>query len=217
MASRPRALTRSSMVLLAGAILVAAQSKKPEDLAAGKILVTTRATLDPVFAESVVMLVRVDQNGALGLMLNRRSAVPISEALHDLPGAAAHSDPVFVGGPVELDTVFALTRAPHPPEGATAVFGKIYLLTAKPDLEKALAAASGEGQLRIYLGYCGWGPHQLENEVIHGGWHIFNRSEDLTFDSQPATLWPRLVGKAESQVARTRGGVLAISPSFSGF
>lgn len=217
MASRSRAITRSWVVLLAGAILVAAQSKKPEDLAAGKILVTTRGTLDPVFAESVVVLVRLDQNGALGLMLNRRSAVPISEALHDLPGAGAHSDPVFVGGPVELDTVFALTRAAHPPQGAMAVFGKIYLVTAKPDLEKALAEASGQGQLRIYLGYCGWGPHQLENEVMHGGWHIFNRSEDLTFDPQPATLWPRLVGKAESQVARTRRGVLAISPSFAGF
>jgi hypothetical protein len=100
--SRSRGLLQFLAVLLAGACGLAAQSKMPEDLAAGKILVATRDAPDPLFTESVVLLVRYNETGALGLMVNRRTTVPISRALSDLQGAAGHSDPVFVGGPVEL-------------------------------------------------------------------------------------------------------------------
>jgi putative transcriptional regulator len=157
-------------------------------------LVAPRGALGPPFAESVILLVRYSETGALGLMLNRRTTVPISRALSGMEGAAGHSDPIFVGGPVELDTVFALARAPRKPEAATEVFGNIYFIATKTALETALRGASNPSGLRIYLGYCGWGPHQLENE---GKWYIFNRSEDLAFDAQPATLWSRLIAKAE--------------------
>ncbi len=202
MASRSPRLIRFWATVLAGACCLPAQSKKPEDLAAGKILVTTRGTRDPLFAESVVLLVRYSETDALGLMVNRRTTLPISRALRELKAAAENASPVFVGGPVELDTVFALARAPRKPEGATEVLGDIYLIAAKPALEKALGGASNPSEMRIYLGYCGWGPHQLENEVRQGGWYIFNRSADLAFDAEPATLWTRLIGRAEAQMAR---------------
>ncbi len=178
-----------------------AQSKEPKDLAAGKILVTTRAAADPIFAQSVVLLVKLDHDGAFGLMINRQTGIPISRALNELHGSAAHSEPIFFGGPVELDTVFALSRAPNKPAGATDIFGKVYLVSAKPELEKTLAE-SNRDDFRIYLGYCGWTAHQLENEVTHGGWYIFNRSEDQVFDGNPATLWSRLIAKAEAEVAQ---------------
>ena len=187
---------------LLAAVSLAAQSKKPEDLATGKILVTTREAPDPIFAQSVILLANFDRNGALGLMLNRRTEVPISRALRELQGAAAHSEPLFLGGPVELDTVFALLRSSSKPDDASEVLGKVYLVTARPALEKALAEHSASSELRVYVGYCGWGPGQLENEVKQGAWYVFNGSEDAPFDSEPATLWRRLVSKAESQVAR---------------
>ena len=59
------------------------------------------------------------------------------------------------------------------PEGATHVSGKIYMVTTKPLLEKSLVARSDPGDLRVYLGYCGWSPGHLENEAAHGFWHIF--------------------------------------------
>ncbi|HUA82754.1 MAG TPA: YqgE/AlgH family protein [Bryobacteraceae bacterium] len=178
-----------------------AQSKDPKNLAQGKILVTTRASADPIFAQSVVLLVKLDHDGAFGLMINRQTAVPISRALSELHGSATHSEPVFLGGPVELDTVFAVSRSPDRPDGATEIFGDVYLVSAKPALEKILAQSS-RGDSRIYLGYCGWAAQQLENEVTHGGWYIFNRSEDQVFDGDPATLWSRLIAKAEAEVAR---------------
>lgn len=192
---------RPCLLLLAASLLFA-QSKKPDDLAPGKILITTRPAPDPIFAESVILLVRYDKDGAFGLMINRPSGIPIARVLKELQGAAAHDEPVFFGGPVELDTVFALSRAAAKPEGATDLFGKLYLLAAKEALEKGLARNPNRADFRIFLGYCGWSPHQLENEVTHGGWYIFNRDENLVFDAEPTTLWQRLINKAESQVAR---------------
>ena len=202
MAKRSPRVLQFCALLLAGACCLVAQSRRPEDLAVGRILVTTRGARDPLFAESVVPLVRYSETDALGLMVNRRTTLPISRALRELKGTEGNSSPVFVGGPVELDTVFALARAPHKPEGTAEVFGHIYLISARPALEKALGGASNPSEMRIYLGYCGWGPHQLENEVHQGGWYIFNRSADLAFDAEPATLWTRLIGRAEAQMAR---------------
>ena len=74
---------------------------------------TPRKSPDPAFAESVIVLVRFNETGALGLMLNRRTTIPISRALKEMSGANGHADTVFVGGPVETDTVLALARGPR--------------------------------------------------------------------------------------------------------
>lgn len=195
-------MTSRWALLIAAACCLAAQSKNPQDLAVGKILVSPSASPDPLFAESVILLVRYSPSDALGLMVNRQSKVAISEALRSIAGAAKHPEPVFVGGPVELDTVFALVRAAHGPEGSMVVAGDIHFIAIKTALEKELQSPANPGALHVYVGYCGWGPHQLESEVRRGGWYIFNRSEDLSFDAKPATLWTRLAAKAEGQSAR---------------
>ena len=194
-------LLRPTVALLAAACCLMAQSKRPEDLAQGKILVTPRDAPDPHFAESVILLARYNESGAVGLMVNRRTEVPLSRVLKEIPGAAKHTEPVYVGGPVELDTVLALVRASKPPDGAGLVSGSLYLLMARQVLEKALRERDATN-LHIYLGYCGWGPHQLENEVAAGGWYIFNRSDDLSFDPEPSTLWTRMIARTEQQIVR---------------
>jgi putative AlgH/UPF0301 family transcriptional regulator len=78
----------------------------------------------------------------------------------------------------------------------------VYLVSNKAELEKGLAAGKGSKDLRIYLGYCGWSPGQLENEVNRGGWYIFNGNEGLVFDSNPSTLWSRLIARTEMHIAR---------------
>jgi putative transcriptional regulator len=193
---------RSVALLLAGAAGLLAQSRSVEDLAAGAILVTPRNAADPLFAKSVILLVSYGEKGAVGLMVNRQTDMPISRALRSVPGAAGNSDHAFVGGPVQLDTVFALNRGTHKPEGSTEVAGDIYLITARPALEKALSGTTNPSGFRVYLGYCGWAPRQLENEMRHNIWYIFRRGEDLAFDDTPPTLWSRLVDKAEGEAAR---------------
>lgn len=190
---------RVCILLMAGVCSLAAQSKRPEDLALGKILVTPRNAPDSAFAESVILLVRYNDDEAVGLMVNRRSKVPVSQALQELKTAAGHSEPVFIGGPVELNTVMALARASKEPEGGTAVLGNIYVIGSKTGLEKALGGPDPKA-VRTYLGYVGWGPHQLENEVRLGAWYIFGRGQDMAFDAEPDTLWTRMVARTEQQL-----------------
>ena len=187
--------------LLSASILLA-QSRKPEDLGVGKLLVVPRHSPDPSFAESVVLLVHYAEDGTVGLMINRRSTLPVSRVLRDLKGSSNDSDLVYAGGPVQMEAVQALLQSPPGPHDATHLFGNVYLVSKKAELEKAFVAGKGSRELRIYLGYCGWSRGQLENEVNRGGWYIFDGSEGTVFDSDPSTLWSRMIARTELHVVR---------------
>src|ERR1019366_711345 len=103
--------------------LCLAQSVRFEDLAQGSILIMQRDAPDPLFAHSVIVLAHYDTTGAVGLMIHYRSDVPIQRALAGINGAEKRTDPLFVGGPVELQGVLALQRSNSPPDGASHVVG----------------------------------------------------------------------------------------------
>lgn len=187
---------------LLSASIVRAQSRKPEDLAVGKLLVVPRQSPDPNFAETVVLLVHYAEDGTVGLVINRQTTVPGSRVLRDLKGASNYSDPVYAGGPVQMDAIQALLQSRAGPHDETHVFGNVYLLSKKAELEKALVEGKGASELRIYLGYCGWSRGQLENEVNQGGWYIFDGTEAIVFDAHPSTVWSRMIARTELDVAR---------------
>jgi putative transcriptional regulator len=193
-------------VLLA-AVNLPAQSKRTEDLAAGKLLITPRDAPDPAFAESVILLVHYDRESAVGLMINRRTTIPLSRALRNLKAAAQRSDPAYIGGPVETGTAMALFRSNTKPDAGAQVLEKIYLIPSQPALEKALAGDKSADDLRVYVGYCGWGPEQLDNETHLGAWYILDGSAALVFDPNPDTMWSRLISRSESRVALARPGL----------
>ncbi|MBI3895598.1 MAG: YqgE/AlgH family protein [Acidobacteria bacterium] len=187
-------------VLLGAAIALPAQSVRVSDLAAGKLLVARPDATDSSFAETVILLVEYDEHGAFGLVINRRTKVPISRVLQQLEGADNWSDPVYVGGPVAMTGVLALLRSRDAkPEELKPVLGDIYLVSSKPLLEKFLAEGPAAAQLHVYLGYSGWGAGQLENEVNLGAWYIFDGKADLVFDANPASLWGRLIARTEQR------------------
>jgi putative transcriptional regulator len=188
--------------------ILASQSQRVTDLGVGKLLVAPRNAPDPSFAESVVLLAQFDKNGALGLMINRRTRVPLSRVLEQFKAANNRSDPVYLGGPVELEVVMALLRSSTAPDKAPPVMPGIYLVSTRPVLEKALTAGTAPGAFHVYLGYCGWGSGQLENEIKLGGWYIFSGDADLIFDSDPSSLWSRLIDRTEQRFARTAPRVL---------
>jgi putative transcriptional regulator len=97
-----RLLSIAAAVLLSESAVhtAAAQSMQPDDLAAGKMLVASRDLPDPNFSKTVILLVQYDDEGVVGLILNRRSKVPISRVLEDVGGAKERSDPIYAGGPV---------------------------------------------------------------------------------------------------------------------
>lgn len=193
------ALAALTAWVLFSAPLCFAQSIRPEDLAQGRILIMQRDVPDPLFTHSVIVLAHYDENGALGLMIHYRSDLPIQRALAGIEGAEKRTDPLFVGGPVELEGVLALLRSKTPPEGASHVTGNLYLLNSKQSIATALSEGRKPSELRIFLGYAGWGAGQLQAEVRQHGWYIFNYDENLVFDEHPETLWKRLIDKTELQ------------------
>jgi putative transcriptional regulator len=183
------------------AVFLPVQSKNAKDLGAGKLLVASRELGDPIFAKTVVLLVQCDDQGVVGLMLNRRTDVPLSRVVEGLKAANHRSDPVYLGGPVETPTVFALLQSPAKVEGAQHIFGAVYLISTKALFEQTISARPDPSSFHVYLGYAGWTKNQLRKEVDLGGWFIFPPDAATVFDSDPDSLWLQMIQKTEFKLA----------------
>ena len=177
------------------------QFRNPKDLAAGKLLVASRGLADPNFAKTVVLLAHYDAQGVVGLILNRRTTVPLSRVLAGLKGAKDRSDPIYLGGPVDNPALFALFHSPGKVEGAEHVFGEVYLISAKTVFEQTISTRPDPGVFHVYLGYAGWNSDQLRKEVQLGAWFIFPAELTTSFNSDPDSLWREMIRKTELQLA----------------
>jgi putative transcriptional regulator len=177
------------------------QFKNPKDLEVGKLLVAGRGMGDPRFAGTLILLVHYDQDGVVGLVLNRRTDVPLSQVL-DLKAAKDRSDPVYVGGPVLPAAVFALFQSPAKVEGAENTFGSVYLISDKNLFEKTLSARPDPKVFHVYLGYAGWTQAQLQAEVQMGAWFVFPADTAAVFNSDPGSLWLQMIHQTELQYAK---------------
>jgi putative transcriptional regulator len=198
-----RWLPIAAMALCLGAAvrLAEAQSMRPADLAAGKVLVASRDLPDPNFAKTVILLVQYDEDGVVGLILNRRSKVPVSRVLDEVAGAKKRPDPVYAGGPVGRTEVLALVRPRRPSADARRVVGDVFVVSSKEAMEKTFASAPDADTVRVYLGYSGWTEPQLEHELDLGAWYIFQGSAKAVFDSDPESLWERFIRETELRIA----------------
>jgi putative transcriptional regulator len=191
---------------LFGAVLLLACAPafcQTDDLAIGKLLVASRDLGDPNFAKTVILLVHYDEDkGAVGLVINKRTDVPISRVFHDLKEASGRHDPVYIGGPVELNSVMALLKSSGKPEGGDRVFGDVYLISNKDLLTKTLASSAEATVFHTYIGYAGWQAGQLEHEVDLGAWHVMAADVGTVFHADPDSVWEHMIRRTETQIAR---------------
>jgi len=174
-----------------------------EELARGRFLVASRGLGDPNFAEAVVLLLDYAEDGsATGLIVNRRTDLPLSRVFRDLKDASQRTDTAYIGGPVELNSVLALIKSATKPEHARQIVGDIYLISSKELLQKTLESRTGPEAFHVYLGYAGWEAGQLEHEIDLGAWRVLPASAAEVFHSDPESVWPRLIRRTETQVAR---------------
>lgn len=166
------------------------------------MLVASRDLADPNFAKTVILLVHYDEQAVVGLIVNRRTDVPLSRLADDLKAAKGRDDSLYMGGPVEMADVFGLLQSSSKPESdAEPVFGAVYLLTQKGRLEHAISRHPDPGVFHVYLGYAGWTAEQLRREVASGSWFIFHADTSTIFDADPDSLWSRLIKKTELTLA----------------
>jgi putative transcriptional regulator len=150
----------------------------------GKLLVSSPALVDPNFRKTVVLIAHHDEEGAMGLVLSRPSDVPASEAVPSFEGLPGGSDPVFVGGPVQPEAFMALAEFDDVDEAAAPIFGRLGFISAGAEpVQLAIR------RLRLFAGYAGWGPGQLEAELAEPSWIVVSAETDDAFADDPDELW----------------------------
>ncbi|MCX5200892.1 YqgE/AlgH family protein [Streptomyces sp. NBC_00237] len=174
----------------------------------GRLLVATPALADPNFDRAVVLVIDHDEAGSLGVVLNRPTAVGVDQILAPWAGLAGAPGVVFRGGPVSQDSALGVAVVPGAdpvgervgvgPMGWRRVHGAIGLvdLDAPPEL---LAAALGS--LRIFAGYAGWGPGQLEDELNEGAWYVVESEPGDVSSPRPEGLWREVLRRQRSGLA----------------
>lgn len=166
-----------------------------EESLAGQLLVATPELDDPNFRETVVYMVHHDHDGAMGLVINRVLGTgPLDRMLEGL-GIAPNGESklelrVHYGGPVEPSRVFML-HSPDYHAADTLDVSDIAALTVSPGILEDMAAGRGPERSLFALGYAGWGPGQLENELAAGAWFVVEPDEALLFDEETETKWRR--------------------------
>jgi putative transcriptional regulator len=191
-ADRPDAVAGESAQLRPGAV---------KELAAGKLLVAARGLPDSNFSETVILLAEHGAEGSMGLVVNRRSEVSLARLFPSLKQTRAQFSALFVGGPVSPDGVLALLHSTTPPSDSRRVLDDIQVIATREGLEAQIAAGVDPNRFRVYLGYAGWGPDQLQRETLHGSWHVFRGDAALVFDPDPETVWQRQIRRTEERMA----------------
>jgi putative transcriptional regulator len=165
----------------------------------GQLLIAGPALHDPNFRRSVILVGEHGAEGAMGVILNRPSPVSVADAVPPLADLVDDADLVHIGGPVQPQAIVVLGDFRDPREASALVLGTIGFLPG--EIETA-ADVGSLARARVFAGYAGWGPEQLEGEIAEGSWVLEQAVADDIFTDEPDTLW--------SNVLRRKGGAFAV-------
>jgi putative transcriptional regulator len=171
-----------------------ADNIKPEKkLARGRFLIAGRRLMDPNFRETVVLLIRYGKTGAMGLVINRPIQVKLSAVIPDIKELKGSKETLHLGGPVQPNKMLLLMKSAKPPPESMLIFGDVYLSSSREELRSMIKSNNTEEKFRIYAGYAGWAPGQLESECDNGDWHILEANTSVLFDRKSSEIWPALI------------------------
>jgi putative transcriptional regulator len=169
---------------------------------AGQLLLASPALLDPNFRRTVVLVSLHSEEGAMGLVLNRPSAVTVGEAVPQLEEAVQDAERVYVGGPVQPTSVVFLAEFLDPSPAGLLVLGRIGFPAPDAGVEELIESTS---RGRVFAGYAGWGEGQLDAELDQGDWIAHAALPEDVFTDMPDELWSRVLtrmGGSYALVAR---------------
>jgi len=176
--------------LLALGIAVSTAAQTQQEKPNGLLLVAKPGLLDPNFRETVVLVSQTADGSTVGVILNRPTPNK-----HDKTG-----EPVSFGGPVMREVLVALFRAERAPEAAAFhVLKGIYLSMHPQNLDRLVENRGGS--YRLFAGFAGWAPGQLESELARDDWFVQPASAEILFRKDTSGIWDELVRKARGRVA----------------
>jgi putative transcriptional regulator len=183
------------LILLPGGLRAALPKQDPtpqEPSFTGRLLVASPAMGDPRFRRTVILIVRHDRKGALGITINRpvgeRSLATLLQAMGDSSAAHAGSVLIFAGGPVQPEVGLVIHSADYDRQDTLAVNGDL-AVTASLEVLRDMARNQGPRKALVALGYAGWSPGQLESELARDDWLIAPASAALVFDTPRERVW----------------------------
>ncbi len=163
---------------------------------AGLLLVATPKLRDPNFSHTVIYMVSHDEDGAMGIVINRLAAIgPLADLIGAFgidPPANAGEIRIFSGGPVQRNVGFILHSTDYTLEETIVVNGEI-ALTAHTEILSAISRGEGPAEQLLAFGYAGWGPGQLEGEIEANAWYTVTADSRFVFDNDLDTKWQRAV------------------------
>ena len=165
----------------------------------GRFLVAAKGLADPNFFKTVVLIVEHNEQGAMGLVVNRPSSVTVQNALSQYFEIPSTDDVVYVGGPVEPSALFILHDAEEMESECPIVPG-LYCGSSEDvfeDVVRAYAHSEPCSSFRIFSGCAGWAPHQVEGEIARGDWHIMPASADLVLQDDSYEVWDKCLRKIQ--------------------
>ena len=165
----------------------------------GQLLLASPALSDPNFARTVVLVGVHGDEGSMGVVLNRPSAVTVGEAVPQLEPAIDVSEPVYIGGPVQQSSIVFLAEFLDPSPAAVLVLGRIGFPAPDADVEQLTRSTA---RARVFAGYAGWSAGQLDAELDQGDWILDAARPQDVFNDEPGELW--------SQILTRKGGSYAL-------
>ena len=161
----------------------------------GSLLVAAPQLLDPNFRRTVVLVADHGEEGAMGVILNRPSGMTVADAAPDLEPLVGGEAPIFAGGPVQPTSGVVLAEVTEADE---PVFGDIVLV---PGLGELADVIDGAGSVRVFAGYAGWGPGQLDGELEREDWIVEPAQPSDVFNEEPDGLWATVLERKGGQYA----------------
>ena len=168
----------------------------------GKLLVAAPSLVDPNFRQTVLLMLEHGSEGALGVVLNRPSELPVKGAIDEWAPAVSEPRVVFVGGPVSQSSVIALASVAldDVDDHWSQVVGRIGTI----DLEKNPDDIGGLDEVRIFAGYAAWAPGQLEAELAENAWFVLDHAGADPFVEDPDELWWEVFARQDGELNRLR-------------
>jgi len=170
-----------------------------EESLSGQLLLASPTLMDPNFRRTVVLIGVHSEEGAMGVVLNRPSAVTVGEAVPQLEQVLEEREPVYVGGPVQPSAIVFLAEFLDPTPAGLLVLGRIGFPAPNAGIDELTEATA---RRRVFAGYAGWGEGQLDAEVDQGDWIAHSAIPDDVFTEVPEELW--------SKVLMRKGGSYAL-------
>ncbi|MBW2273575.1 MAG: YqgE/AlgH family protein [Deltaproteobacteria bacterium] len=183
----PLAQGVAALALLAALLLAAPAGAADAEF--GQLLVAKEHMSDPRFRETVILVTRHAGQGTVGVVLNRPSGIVLSDIFPKVDSLSERSDVVYFGGPMSRDFMVLLFRSPEVPEHSLKVGDELYLSTDAALLEKRLRKSESDKDTRVFLGYAGWAPGQLEAEITRGDWYTTEADVKTIFEKDPKRIW----------------------------